>query len=476
MSIEVLIAQTGGEESVRTWGENSPIPSLAEWQRAALWLARRARDQRDFHAEVFLCLKAGHLVYDFEYEFCRELCNAARRYCWNAKLYVTVDERIDFNREQLENVPHLVTWLGGLHEGRGRPTDVLLANFDRMAPLQSYHLTDLRRARDMSILRYEMMPGLIIPDQWHCWAASKEYQPWLADVSANDARNLIIVIKDSRSVRTAVNQARAKVEAHPGGRFVIGCLGKGEVSRGVAGLARELNLPVMRFRGLLELRYFLWRLNRLCQGQGRSEALSKSVEAVPVGSPVFHSADGRRARLLITCAFDPDRHDRNCLDAVADVGAVARAAPPHAECYVHPYFRAADLPGLFRRMPELTAWLHLGHGDGSGLRDITGDLIKLDDWFTSLRHATARLPLLVLSVCKSARVARRFAAAGVGVAIGFENQVLPDMCRALAETVVPTALNQGGNREAILRAYNEAFRNNREGAAISKPRAFYSVL
>jgi hypothetical protein len=476
MSIEVLIAQTGGEEGVRTWGESPPAPKLAEWHKATLWLARRARDLRDFRAEVFLCLKAGHLVHDFDYEFCRELCNAARRYCWNAKLYVAVDEAIDFNREQLDNIPHLVTWLGGLHKGRGRPTDVLLANFDRMAALQTYHLTDLRRARDVSALRYEMMPGLIVPDQWHCWAASKEYQPWLADVSANDAQNLMIVIKDSPSVRTAVNQARAKVMGHPGGRFVIGCLAKGKVSRGVAGLAQELNLPVMRFRGLLELRYFLWRLNRLCQWQGRSEALSHSVEAVRVGKPVFYSADGRRPRLLITCAFDPDRHERNCLDAVADVGAIARAAPSHAECYIHPYFRAADLPGLFRQMPELTAWLHLGHGDGMGLRDIAGDLIKLDDWFASLRHTTARLPLLVLSVCESARVARQFAEAGVGVAIGFENEVLPEMCRALAEAVVPSALNHGGSREAILRAYNEAFRNNREVAAISKPRAFYSVL
>jgi hypothetical protein len=317
---------------------------------------------------------------------------------------------------------------------------------------------------------------MIVPDQWYCWTASKEYQSWLADVSSNDARNLIIVIKDSRSVRAAVNQARAYVEAQASKRFVIGCLGKGEVSRGVAGLARELNVPVLTFRGLLELRYFLWRLNRLCQGEGPPGALPRSVEAVSIGRSVFRFGDGRRPRLLITSAFDPDRHARNCLDAVADVGAVSRAVPAHAECYVHPYFRAADLPGFFKRMPELTAWLHLGHGDGVGLKDIAGDLIKLDDWFAGLQHSATRLPLLVLSVCESAQVARRFAEVGVGVAIGFENKVRPEICRALAEAVVPSALKHGGSREAILRAYNEAFKNNGPVAAIARPRAFYSVL
>lgn len=476
MSIEVLIAHAEGEEGVRKWVENPPAAKQAEWQAAARWLARRARDQRDFRSDVFLCLKDDYLVYDFDYEFCRVLAEAARRYCWGARLYVAVADGLDLNRTQLDNIPHLITWFSGLHEGRWRPTDVLLAKFDRMAPLYDYHVPNLRRARDLSARRYEMLSGLLVPDQWHCWAASKEYQPWIEDVSANNARNLMIVIKESRSVRAAVSQARAKIEGLAGGRFVIGCLGKGEVSRGVTELAREHNVPVVSFHGLWELRYFLWRLNRLCQGQWQPEALSQTVEAVPIRRAVFQSVDGRRPRLLITCAFDPDNHARNFLDAAADVGAVSRAAPGYAECYVHPYFRAADLPDLFKRLPELTVWLHLGHGDGSGLKDITGDPIMLYDWFASLQQSAPRLPLLILSVCQSAPVARQFAEAGVGVAIGFEKEVLPEMCRSLAESVVPAALNYGGSREAILRAYNQAFKHNREGSAISRPKAFYSVL
>src|SRR5947209_10765892 len=332
MAIEVLIMQTEGEGGVCGWMESGPSPKQDEWKGAALGLACRASNQREFRAEVFLCLKADYLVYKFEYEFCRALSETARRYGWGAKLYIAVDETIDLKPEQLDIIPHLVTWLGEIHEGGQRPTDILLANFDRMAELQPYHVRELRRARDESASRYDMLPGLIIPDQWHCWAASREYQPWLEDVSANDVRNLIIVIKDGRSVRRAVSQAKEKIEGQPGGRFVLGCLGKGELSRSVVELGRKHKIPIVRFRGLLELRYFLWRLNRLCRGQ--PEALSRTVEAVPVQRQVFHFGSSHRPRLLITSAFHPEKCKENCLDAVKDVGIISRAAPAHAECYV----------------------------------------------------------------------------------------------------------------------------------------------
>lgn len=476
MSIDVLIAQTEGTDGILRWVEQRPAPNFAKWREASLWLARGAREQRDFRADVFMCLKAEYLVDGIEYEFCRELCEAARRYCWGAKLYIAVAEAIDLSRERLDNLPNLVVWLGEVHEGPQRPTDILLAKFNHMAPLETYHIKDLRRARDESVRRYEMLPGLLVPDQWHCWAASREYRPWLEDVSANDARNLIIVIKDGKYVRAAVDRAREKIEVRGGERCVIGCLGGKELSAGVVELAQEHNVSTLRFRGLLELRYFLRRLNRLCQAEGRAQALSRSVEAVPVSRPVFHFGSDRRPQLLITSAFHPADYEANCLDAVTDVGIVSRAVPAEAECYVHPYFRAADLPTLLKRMPDLTAWVHLGHGDASGLKDIAGDTIRLDEWFASLRHSAARLPLLVLSVCESAAVARRFAESGVGVAVGFEKKVLPEVCRPLAEAVIPAALIHGGHRGAILRAYDEAIKIHAESAAASGPRAFYSVL
>jgi hypothetical protein len=473
MAIEVILVQTESEEGVFKWMESGPSPQQAEWENASLGMARRASDQRDFRAEVFLCLKADYLVNQFEYEFCRALSEAARRYGWGAKLYIAVDKMIDLKPEQFDIIPHLVTWLGEIHDGGQRATDIVLANFDRTTELSQYHIMDLLRARDESISRYDMMPGLIIPDQWHCWAASKEYQSWLEDVSANDARNLIIVIKDGTAVKKAVRNAKEKIEAQTGGRFVLGCLGGGDLSRDVFELGRKYKIPTLRFRGLLELRYFLMRLNHLCQGQ--AEALAQTVEAVPVEKQVFRFGSSHRPRLLITSAFHPTDYETNCLDAVKDVGVISRAAPSHAECYVNPHFRAADLPDILKRMPELTVWLHLGHGDAMGLKDITGNLIKLDEWFARLQHSDTRLPLVFLSVCESAPVARKFVEAGVGVAIGFEKKVLPEMCRALAVPVVSAALDSGGGRRAILQAYNQVFRVAPQDAVLFKPKAFYSV-
>jgi|GEM_PF-6755104 len=474
MSIEVFIVQTEGDEGVRTWVEAGLVAQQRKWEQAALELAQRATDQRDFRAEIFLCLKADYLVDKFEYKFIRTLCEAARDYGWGAKVYIAVDERVDLKPEQLAIIPYLVTWLRELHDSAQRATDIVLANYDRMTDLQPYHLRDLRRARDESATRYDMLPGLIVPDEWHCWTASTEYKHWLDDVSEENGRNLVIVIKDGQYVTKAVRQAKEKIKERPRGRFVLGCLARGDLSRTVVDFGRRYRIPILKFRGLLELRYFLLRLNRLCQS--RADVLADTVEAVGVERQIFHVGDRHRPRLLITSAFHPDRDETNCLDAVKDVGIISRSAPPHAEYYIHPYFRADDLTNLLKRMPQLTAWLHLGHGNESGLKDICGNSIKLEEWFARLQHSGATLPLIFLSVCESTAAARRFAEAGVGVAIGFENAVLPEMCRKLAAPVVAAALSNGGSRRAILQAYNEVFQLEPEAAKIFKPKAFYSVL
>jgi hypothetical protein len=474
MSIEVLIVQTEAEDDVPRWIESAPTPRQREWEQAALGLVQRATDQRDFRAEIFLCLKADYLVDQFEYMFCRSLCEKARDYGWGAKVYIAVDERVDLKPEQFGIIPHLDTWLRELHKSEQRASDIVLANFDRMSNLQPYHIKDLRRARDESATRYDMLPGLIIPDRWYCWAASSEYKRWLDDVSKNEAHNLIIVIKDGQFVTKAVRLAEQKIAEHKTGRFVVGCLARGDLSPIVADFGRRNRIPILKFRGLLELRYFLLRLNHLCQS--RADVLALTVEAVNVERQIFQVASRNRPRLLITSAFHPSQHETNCLDAVKDVGIVSRSAPSQTECYIHPYFRADDLTTLLKRMPELTAWLHLGHGDESGLRDTYGNFIKLEDWFARLQHSGAGLPLMFLSVCKSAAVARKFAESGVGVAIGFEEEVLPEMCRALAAPVLSAALETGGSRRAILQAYNEVFNVAPETANIYKPKAYYSVL
>ena len=475
MSVEVVILQTEAENGVYKWIEAGSAPQPREWERAALALARQALEQRDFRAEVFLCLKTYYLVDNFEYDFCRQLCAQAREYGWGAKLYIAADERVDLQPGHSEKKVHLDTFLRQLHDGEQRATDVVLANFDRWDRLNSYHFRDLRRARNESATRYDMLPGLIIPGRWHCWAASTEYKDWLDDLSEDNASNIIIVIKDNKSAskNKAIREAKEKITNH-NGRFVLACLARDDLSPGLVKFGFDNRIPILRFRGLLELRYFLLRLNRLCES--RAQALAHTVESVNVERQVFFVENKHRPRLLITSAFHPETHESNCIDAAREVDIVARYAPPHSECYVQPYFRADDLTNVFKRMPELTVWLHLGHGDEKGLKDIDGNPIKLENWFARLQHSGVRLPLMFLSVCESALVARRFAEVGVGVAIGFEEKVLPEICRRLAPPVVKAALNNGGSRRAILQAYNEVVNKAPETVKLYKPKAFYSVL
>lgn len=51
-------------------------------------------------------------------------------------------------------------------------------------------------------------------------------------------------------------------------------------------------------------------------------------------------------------------------------------------------------------------------------------------------------------------MARRFAQAGVGVAIGFEQPVPGDACRLLTAKIINVALRSGGERKAILQAFH----------------------
>lgn len=382
MSIEVIVLQAGKDILIRRWFESGNFPNKHEWERTAIEVARRAIYQPDFHVDIFLCLKGDYLVGVFDHELCQLLSEKAREYGWGAKLYFAASADIDYKPQQLDVIRYLVEWLDEVHHQQHRATDVVLAGNDRASEIEDYHLADLRRARDESVSRYDLMPGLIIPDEWHCWAASSNYQSWLEDVFSRDARNLILVVHAIRTNRrllaNAIQEARKKIIENPGSRFLLGVISRKQIPPELLALGAEHRIPAVQFRGLIELRYFLLRLNRLCRRQ--SSILSGRVEAVPLDSQVFQLGNRHRPRLLITSTFHPEHHEANCLDAVIDVSEIVRKAPAHAEFYVYPCLRGADFPDLLKRMPDLVAWVHLGHGDESGLQDPEGNYIKIEEW------------------------------------------------------------------------------------------------
>ena len=481
MSIDVVILQAGRQIVIRHWEESGFYPNLHEWKQTALDLARRAATQQSFRAEIFLCLKGHYLVADYGYETCLLLLKVARQYGWGSKIYIAVDEQVDFHHDQLNYLPQLIVWLDKVHHLQHRATDIVLANFNREEEIHQYHISDLRRAGDDSMIRYGQMSGLIIPDEWQCWAASsKEYGKWLEDTSEPDGRNLIIVIAAIKSggkiLSNAIKRAERKIIAQAGRRFALGIVSRNKLPPEVEELGAKYRLPILKFRGLLELRYFLLRLNRHCLPQAvQVDPFARTVDAVPVESRIFQLGNSSHPRLLITSTFHPDdRSGVSCLDAVLDVAEISSGAPARADCYVYPSLRTSDLPDLLKKLPDLTAWVFHGHGDRYGLKDFDGNLINIDEWFYQLKYSNVRLPLIVFSVCQSSGIARKFAQAGVRVAIGFENDVLPEICRTLAVHVVTAALESNGDQKTILLAYNKVCRIL-QGIRIFKPRAYYSI-
>jgi len=86
--------------------------------------------------------------------------------------------------------------------------------------------------------------------------------------------------------------------------------------------------------------------------------------------------------------------------------------------------------------------VHFGHGQGEqGLQEALSGLFEPPErWLACFAAYGRSLALAFFSSCQSAPVARRFASAGAGVAIGFEQEVPPAACQILATIVVGTAL------------------------------------
>ncbi len=495
MSVDVVILLERSEEIVRVgeglWREyDRPNIDLTRWRQLALELARRAADGAHARAEIFLCLGERHLVESYDHAFIEELLKTANNSSWGGKVRLVADQHIEGYLEHLETVDSLKIWLVAARDSHA--VDVSLASFERDG--NEEHLpSPLRRAGDSSEVRYRVLPRLVAPGQWEVWPASKDVANLLREARGQTehyvpGKNLLIVVsRDSSTSFLAKQRIGELLAKHPEGRFALGVLGntskpdpvKGREARlpnWVAGLSKEFPfVNVVEFGGLLELRYFLLRLNEFCPtdlwpapGNVESVALSPRPGAlhVPNYSP----------NLLITSAFNPSERKRNCWESSQDVGQLLKTVAFRPNYLVHPGLRKDDLRGLFKAMPEPTAWLFLGHGHGHrGLQDADGKIYKAEEWLKALVGNCHSLPLAFFSACSSADMAKRFAVAGVGVTVGFKGRIMPEPCRLMANRVIRAALDSHGNREEILRAFQAGCRELQKDYGRIEPRAFYAV-
>jgi hypothetical protein len=202
---------------------------------------------------------------------------------------------------------------------------------------------------------------------------------------------------------------------------------------------------------VVELYYFLLRLNRESRRHTKYVQLAKSVR---VGeSPTFKS---HAPQLLITHAYLRGK-SADAVAAASDVWELIKELDNTSRVKIYPAVKCVKLADMMEELHHILAWIHIGHGnDKEGLQQADDELFKsAQDWLNSFAGYRSSLALALFSSCRSASVAKHFAASGAGVTIGFERDVHQNVCAHLTKRVVRKALHSNGSRDAILEAFVE---------------------
>ena len=488
MSVEVIVLLEGSDEVVLVNGDRWHEFSLARidhlrWANLATEIARRAAAREPFRVDLYLHFKGDHLAGRYDYDFVEKLLELAREHAWGGRVFVVLDQGILRHPDDVrDNLPLIAHWLETVH--RGSVADIVLTNFSRGNPAPPPP-GDLKKAGLNCRKQFNNLPRLVAPGIWRCWPVPRSalerlsFDDDLMPGGRGADRNFLIVV-DRKGAITAdeKNEIKKFIRKNGGGRFALAVVGiaASKLPTDLLTLATELSLRVIEFRGWLDLRFFLARLNRLCISH--VPLLPETIQAVTVetGQP-FGSSKKPLPGLLITSGFNHQADSALCRETARDVGKLLHVVCQRAEYLIHPSLRAGELSALFAATKELTAWWFIGHGKRAhGLQDVDGRMMSPSEWLEKIPRCGKKLPLAFFSACRSAETAQAFARAGVGVAIGFDSDTLPSPCRLLAIMVIEAALNSRGEPDEIMSAFAAGCRRLQvRGLAHVKPRAFYAV-
>ncbi len=488
MPIDIIILPQGGTLYTSPWREQECWRKqggydfqIEEWRNHILSLSSQALSGNCIQTAVFLCLLGDHLVDRFDYHLIRELLKVARDHSWGANIYMVKDYHIRVSASQIQAHYALSNWFDSVLEAGG--TDVIEVPIDRSG-FTTIDAKPLRIGSDLSRQRHELLQLMILDGGWKCFLPESttglfSFLDPFVEYTENPAYdgNLIIVIDKSNSL-DQVTMARDALHRYPKANSAVVMFGYNiKASPKLRELCYNHGLRLIQCRGPFELRFFLLRLNKTSLkrnvGQkGKTEIVTLDVD------PIF---DLKRSisspSLLITNAFHHHDDLEHCLEASKDAGCITLKSPPNTKYYIHPSLDGHSLPSVLKELDSLTAWVYLGHGDGdNGLQVASSGKIEGSEvWLSRFSGYGKTLPLVIFSACRSASIARRFAQAGVGVAIGFEEDVPPQACRMIATEVVQAALLTNGDCQEILKAFHNGCADLlASGYLKTGPIAFYS--
>lgn len=473
------------------------------WTDLALKINQRAVRGEHTPVEVFLYLRDGLPASVYEYGTLGKIVAGALDHAWAGRLYVVWDSLPVNSLERAFGTESARILLAKCFSAflQGRVTDLIEINRWGRPPRQP------NAEEERQILR-----GYAASSQkrWEALRAFAGDAPW-GYVLRKDARTLEAFLSElvregcfppSGSSHLIIFDAAPEF----GPKELldefkrVNSTGRGLVAATPEGYSKDLYyqceresqpLQVLMFNGVFEAAYALSQLNTAAKTEaGRDHfnvAPEVEIETVEVaGSPLFQApAKQSRPSLLITSAFHPGEESAHSAAAAREIGTMLRGLPFHLDLVVHPCVTCESLPDLLES-GGFTAWVHLSHGNRAcGLYEpqLKG-YASPQRWLTCFTVYKSSLKLVVFSSCESACVARLFAGAGVGVAVGFRSEVLVQATKIMVQKVVRAAVREDGDEEAILEAYRDACnslaartyaeRGNDVGYDAARPVAFRS--
>ena len=481
MPIYIAVLPLGDTTEMKRWSERISSPgSRDEWDELAIRLAHENLGDKRFLVEVFLCIH-GQLDEVYNYNRLAETLRNAREHAWGAPIYLVVAANF---RPQSEQMKYHATWTKFFETVQQAKVVDLIENAGLLEENMSPIGVRLRLLADESDARRERLQKLSSGQGWKCIVRPETDAP-LADFlspfvirnkSSSWQGNQIIVCNNSRKSTTRSFIEKNVIQPSAQQQVVASLVADAEFQTWLNQECQLRDLELFVFNGALELRFCLLQLNRLHQEYSTGDR----IESVQIGrDPLFRAGKGGApSRLLITNGFDPDdaRDSLLCLEAADEAGELKHQAPAGALTNIYQSVTCERLPSMIES-EDLTAWVYQGHGAAElGLQESRAKRFappyKWRDCFSSYQNS---LPLVVFSACRSAHVARLFAEAGAGVAIGFESDVTSSAAKLLTTDVVTTALRTQGNQREVLEAFNRGCqRLMARGYINSGPKAYWS--
>jgi hypothetical protein len=454
--IRILILQQGLREIVDTWTEKDDSSlNLKKWREGASFWPQRLLENKPEPMEVFLCLDKDLLAEGYDPPFLHRVIQQAHKSMWAANVYVVVDKSWQPEDRDPEQ-PEPFRWAEQLLENK--VSDILEWS---LRSDSNYNEAAWRSRR-----RMEMLLSHPPRQPWKCLfqtpltlSREEEYllSPYLVNSLAElDNENCLIVLRYMGDGYMAYIEETLKQAA--GYEMMVGVVDRIErPPQDLLTFCRKQGCGPVRFHGMAELYYFLQKLNdpklnnlRLSNIQLISEGKATPVR---VAKQKFKS---HSPQLLITHSYVAGQLD-SCLAAASDTWELINDLPSDVRVKIYPAIKSVKLANIVKELGHVLAWIHIGHGDAEkGLQQSEDELFKTaTEWLKSFAGYNSSLALAMFSSCCSEEVARQFAAAGAGVAIGFARKVHQKVCVELTKRVVEAAVKSNGERIAVLTAFSE---------------------